>query len=104
MLPGSALAKPATAWLTAHRPRNLEHTAQPTESSTGWRVPFSGDSGLNFFQEVCLVFVSLGSWSECHLVAWLHFSDRDSQVLLLILMSGKGLVSLVSFRDFLKLF
>ena len=40
--------------------RHLEHTAQPTGSSTGWRVSFQGTSvGRNIFQASQLVYVSL---------------------------------------------
>lgn len=28
--------KPIPAWITAHKARNLEHTAQPADSSTGY--------------------------------------------------------------------
>ena len=41
--------KTATEWVTDHT-WNLEHPAQPVGSSTGWRVPFPGNSvDLNLF-------------------------------------------------------
>lgn len=66
-------------------------------------MSFSGDSGLKSFPSSVsgfCVFKAVGL--SVFFVAWPHFSDRDSQLLLLILC--QGLVSLFSFWDFLKLF
>ena len=47
----AAPPRPTPAWVTAHKAGNLEHTAQPAGSSTGWRVSFPGASvGLSLFQ------------------------------------------------------
>lgn len=43
----AASPRPTPAWVTAHKPGNLEHTAQPSDSSTGWRMFFPSDSDLN---------------------------------------------------------
>ena len=44
------------AWVTAHKAANLEHSAQPTDSSMGWKVFFLDTSaGLNLFQAPGLV-------------------------------------------------
>lgn len=62
----------------------------------GWLVSFPSVSvGLNLFQ--------VAYWSQSHFVAWLCSSERDSLLLLLTLVR-RGLVNLVSFREFLKLF
>lgn len=58
-------AKPTPAGATACKPGNLEHSAQPVGSLTGWAVCFPGgsaglnlpgcSSGFHFFQAVGLV-------------------------------------------------
>lgn len=45
----AASRRPAPAWETARK--SLEHSAEPADISTGWRVPFPGTSVvLNLFQ------------------------------------------------------
>ena len=88
--------------------RNLENTSQPTD----WRLSLQSNSGLNF-QSAQLISASsrqlvwsqsLGSLSPLKVSVQLSFClwERDSHLLLLTL-AGRGLVNLVSFRDFLKL-
>ena len=71
-------AKPITAGVTACKPENLEHNAQPVGSLTGWAVCFpggsaglnlpGGSSGFHNFHEVGLgsvLFLKLSfSWFE----------------------------------------
>jgi hypothetical protein len=64
---------------------NLEHTAQPAGSSTGWRVSFPGDS-----VDLWIYQASPPLWSEC------------SPVTSIFAQGGRGLVNLVSFWNFLK--
>lgn len=40
----SASPKPSPAQVTAYKTGNLEHTAQPADSSTAWGMSFLGDS------------------------------------------------------------
>ena len=89
---------------------NLEHTTQLAGNSAGWRVAFPGDSlGLNFFQAAQLVPASKQRlWSQESSLqlgfigsSWqLSFlpSEGASQLFLFTLA---GLVTLISFRDFL---
>ena len=99
---------------------NLELTAQPgaAGSATGWRVSFPSDSGLNLFQAAWPVSVasrqlvwSLSLFTDLLPRAFLDSSasifaaPREEEAeLFLLMLSGRGLVNLVSFRDFLQLF
>jgi hypothetical protein len=106
---------PAPARMTAHKAGNLEHTAQPAGHSTGWRVALPGPLLVSASSKVAqlvsassrqLVWSqSLGSLSPLKVSVQLSFClwERDSHLLLLTL-AGRGLVNLVHFRDFLKLF
>lgn len=82
---------------------NLEHITLCTGSSTGWRVSFPGSSvTLNLCQVAPLGSGLSGSW-----LGLSHLSLVCSIVplrLLLFTLAGRGLVNLLSFRDFLKLF
>ena len=47
----AASPKATPGWVRAHKDWDLEHTAQPAESTTSWRESFPRVSvGLNLFQ------------------------------------------------------
>ena len=97
----AALPKPTPAQVTAHIAGNLEHAAQPAGSSTSWRVSFPSDkAGVNLFQAAGLVSVFL----DFNPATILGLSEKMLGHLYWLLLGWRGLVNLVSFRDFLKLF
>lgn len=52
----AASPKLSPAWMTAHKAGDLEHTAQPADKSTGWKVFLpSGSVGLSLSQAAQLV-------------------------------------------------
>lgn len=96
--------------------RNLQHTAQPAGSSTGRRLFFPGTSvGLRLFQAFGLVFASSRwlSWSllllgaraclRVSFVGWILW-EWLSEIFIVYSWSGRSLVNLIGFRDFLKIF
>ena len=78
---------------------NLKHTAQPTGSLTVWNLSFLGSSvDLSFFKAAQFAPACLVCESSKPLV-YLSMS-----LLFIYSWKGSGLVNLVGFRDFLKLF
>jgi hypothetical protein len=85
--------------------RNLENTAQPEGNSENWKVSFLSDSvGLNLFQVAWLVTASSRQlvWPQSLLCSLTGLRVNLGPSFLLTQV-GRGLVNLVSFRDFLKL-
>ena len=97
--------KPTPALGQLMKARNLEHPAQPEGNSENWRVSFLSDSvGLNLFQVAWLVTASSRQlvWPQSLLCSLTGLRVNPGPSLLLTQV-GRGLVNLVSFRDFLKL-
>jgi len=79
---------------SSQKPGNLEHRF--VGSLKDWRVSFLSDSGFKAVP---------GSWSgfKVFFAVPLSLSERDFQ-LLLFTLTGRDLVNLISFRNFLNLF
>lgn len=84
-LKDDASPRPTPAWVTAHKSGNLEHKAQPTESSKGWRVSIPSNSSRQ------IGWLLPGSWSPLRifLAAPLHVVWEELPAFIALLWLGR---------------